>query len=332
MVSCSESYLGEDGMCAAETALRQDESVQDAIKLLFLGCAPEREAELRQLWETLNPLFQVAGEIHEGDRFIFDAGAYRYVRFNHRAVRAFWLGSFAAWEGYRAIADNIDSFNFDFSRMAGLIAAFEQVLISDQPDLEPLAEGVPEPGQLPDATKDAQGRAAAELAIFAVGWALLHEVKHLQHQQAGTGTDLHGVDEKLFHKEELSCDAFATNFLLERAADFSASSSSDLSKVRQKRELGIYFSFFILTLLAKDRWGATKTHPAIQDRIDAVCSLMRTTHSEVAEAIAHTAFAALRTLWENAPGVLFRGQERVNEQTDGSEGSRQFDREPDTIT
>lgn len=37
-----------------------------------------------------------------------DAGSYRYIRFNHHVVRSFWIGAFAAWEGYRTVAESKD--------------------------------------------------------------------------------------------------------------------------------------------------------------------------------------------------------------------------------
>lgn len=65
--------------------------------------------------------------------------------------------------------------------------------------------------------------------------------------------------------------------------------------------MAIYFALFALTLLAKDSWEASDTHPSVQDGIDAVCRLMVDGRDEQAEAIAHAAFANLRTLWLSAP-------------------------------
>src|SRR5271170_2121867 len=88
-----------------ENTYRDDNEVQIAVRDLFLGCAPERKPELDAIWQMLAPKFQLTGDIHEGERFILDAGCYRDVRFNHRVVRAFWLAAYIAWEGYRAIAE-----------------------------------------------------------------------------------------------------------------------------------------------------------------------------------------------------------------------------------
>jgi hypothetical protein len=47
---------------------------------------------------VLEPLFQLTHDTHDGERFMMKAGMDRYVRFNHRVVRAFWIAAFAAWE------------------------------------------------------------------------------------------------------------------------------------------------------------------------------------------------------------------------------------------
>lgn len=138
---------------------------------------------------------------------------------------------------------------------------------------------------------------------MAVGWALLHEGRHIKHQQEGTGADPHGTAPEPFHEEEFSCDEFATKFLLEKAGDYARDESVEVEKVQRKRQLAVYFAFFAITLLAKDNWAASLSHPAVQDRIDAVTALIGADRCELTEAIAHTSFAALRTLLPAAPGV-----------------------------
>ena len=88
--------------------IRQDDEVQEAIRNLFVGCVPERKTELENYWNNLSPVFQIVPDVHENERLILEAGAYRYVRFNRRVVRAFWIGAFTAWEGYRAVAESED--------------------------------------------------------------------------------------------------------------------------------------------------------------------------------------------------------------------------------
>jgi Zn-dependent peptidase ImmA (M78 family) len=155
-----------------------------------------------------------------------------------------------------------------------------------------------------DTSVDVQARAASELATFAVGWALLHELQHIRHQHERTSTDLFDPDSEPDHAEELSCDRFATQFLLEKADDYAESEQVAPERVRQKRELGVYFALFALTLLAKKNWGDTQTHPAVQKRIEAAIVIIGPAASEPARAVAHMAFAALRCFWPGAPGVF----------------------------
>lgn len=286
------------------SAVRQDEIVQQAIRKLFIGSVPERADELSSLWEDLDLVFQLLSDDHEDGRLIMDAGSYRYIRFNHRIVRSFWIGAFAAWEGYRAVAESKDFPAVDLTRFQELIAAFDAALQNDQSDEAPLPDGVPEPGTLPNKNEDPQGRAASELSIIAVAWALLHEVRHIRHQREATSASVHGDKQEARHREEFSCDEFATLFILEHARRYSDESGDDLVLVRRKREMAIYFALFALTLLAKDRWGVSDTHPSVQDRLDAVGGLMGNDRDELAEAIAHTAFATLRTLWPSAPMIV----------------------------
>jgi hypothetical protein len=281
--------------------IRNDDDVKNAVHNALLGSAPERKAELDKLWNMLEPRFELTDDTHEGERFVMEAGMYRYVRFNHRVVRAFWIAAFAAWEAYRAVAEAADLDAVNLSCLQELIKAFDLVLSSPVPELEPLPAGLPEPGHF---DQEPTLRAPGEIAVIAIAFPLLHEVRHLQHQQEGDAADLCEQDRTRRHEEELSCDAFATQFLLERLEDYARGENVSATSVRRKRELGIYFAFFAMTLTAQPNWGASASHPALQTRINAVRTLMGGKRDEVAEAIATMAFAALHTLMVGAPGMV----------------------------
>lgn len=284
-----------------DTPLRSDTAVQEAARQLFTGCAPERASDLADMWQELQPLFQLTDDISPDGRIIMDAGAYRHVRFNHRVLRAFWIAGYAAWEGYRLVAESPDLQQLDMSRFATLLAAFEQVVESDGPTAEPLPAGVAEPGLYPEGGGDRQDRAPAELATIGVAWALLHELRHIRHQREGTGAEAFTADREAMHREEFSCDQFATQFLLEQADAYAASEGVQVELVGRKRQLGIYTGLFAVALLAKNKWQATDSHPSIQQRLDAVRTIMEPTKSELAAGIAHAAFAVLGQRWPGAP-------------------------------
>lgn len=281
----------------------KDKLLEAVIQNMFFGIVPEQKNEISELLKDLQIVFKILPDEHKDGRIIMDAGLYRFVRFNHRVVRSFWIGAFAAWEGYRAIAESDDISAVDIDKFKEFVASFEATIENQNADEDPLPHGIPEPGFLPDKTDDPEGRAVAELAIISLGWAFLHEIRHIRHQKEGTGAGLFGKPE-CNRKEEFSCDEFATKFILEKVEKYSDDSGDDVSLVQRKRELAIYFALFSLTLLSKDNWEESDSHPAVQERINAVCEIMGHDCDETSKAIAYTAFTTLRTIWPSAPGVI----------------------------
>ncbi|HVN92915.1 MAG TPA: phage exclusion protein Lit family protein, partial [Terracidiphilus sp.] len=160
---------------------------------------------------------------------------------------------------------------------------------------------VPEPG-MPRDSQPVEQTAVADLAHFAVGWALLHEIRHLKHQQEGTAAPFDGERQKR-HEDELSCDKYATQFFLSQVGAFAQAEGVEERLVCMKRGIGIYFALFSLTLISKENtWKESDTHPA-ESRIRAVRRIMGHDgrNGVLAEAIGYAAFAALRFLWPDAP-------------------------------
>ncbi len=283
--------------------IRSDQAVQVAARVLFEGIAPERNGELKDLWQRYSPHFYILEDITREGPFIMDAGRYREVRFNHRAMRAFWVSAFAAWEGYRAIAEGVVASKIDLERFKSIVECVQDILRASDPEAVSLPENIPQPGSLPAAKQYPQMRAPAELAHFATGWALLHEVRHLIHQQEGTSAPP-SASRAENHAEELSCDAFAIRFLLDKIGAYAARDGVDPALVRQKRKIGMYFAFFAMAVISKDHWDASDSHPAMQTRMTAATQLMGGNGTDVPDAVAYMSFAALAMLWPNAPKVL----------------------------
>lgn len=280
--------------------MRIDETVQTAALNLFFGCAPERRAELEAMAEDLQLEFQLHDDNHEDGKFIFDAGAYRYVRFNPRSMRLFWLGAYIAWEGFSATPMQHGQ-PADLARFRALLDTFEQILAAEDPDAIAWPAGVPQPGAYPGAEADSEAQAAAELATIATGWGLLHETRHARHQQERTAEipDDHSPEEA--RAEETSCDAFASTFLTERIGDYAAQHHVAEDKVWQKRQLGIYMGLFTIALVGKDNWQTTATHPALADRLAAAKAVFAGHRSDGADNVAELAFQALGAVWPGAP-------------------------------
>lgn len=278
---------------------RSDAVVQEAVKNLFLGTAPERQTELAEFWDTLGLKFCL---LEDGDQITMEAGAYRYVHFNRRILVVIWVSAFAAWEAYSLATSLITEKGIKTSdRLHELLGIALEVRDTHDVDAVLLA-GLPMPGELPDPKVAPEQRTAAELAMFATGWAMLHEVRHLKHQQEGTSATRDAPPE-LCREEELSCDQFATDFLMRDFADYADAMNADPKKVHMKRSLGIYFAMFAMVVLGYPDWRASPSHPSIQRRIDAVRWRLSGGQLDPALLIAHLAFGALNTLWPHAPHI-----------------------------
>ncbi len=216
--------------------VRNDGEIQKAARALFEGITPERRAELSELWTRYEPRFSLRSDSGSDGLFVLEGGRYRDVWFNHRAMRAFWLASYVAWEGYARIHDLATTETGNFEHFNQMVDVLFEMLKADDPSGVKLPDGVPEPGIYPVVTDNPSARAAAELATFATGWAFLHEIRHLQHQQEGTGA-AHDAECIVKHEEELSCDEFATHFILERADEFARLHSVNADLVVQSRHL-----------------------------------------------------------------------------------------------
>jgi len=234
---------------------------------------------------------------------MLEAGAYVLIRFNHKILRLFWLAAYIAWEGYRVIHNwTLDPSDLNLARFNSMLDRFYEILESHDASLEKMPPDIPEPGQYP--TRDQpEILLPAELATVCAGWAMLHEMKHLKDQQDGGAASADAAP-SVFHSEELSCDEFATNFILARSEEFARGEKVSPLSVRTKRELGILFAVFAITLIAKDRWAASERHPAVQTRIDAILNSMNEAEGSVPVAIAYAAYVAFWKTMPNAPGVM----------------------------
>lgn len=274
--------------------------VREGMRNLFFGIAPERRDESQTLWDDLQVEFCLLSD--EGG-VTLAGGAYRYVHFNHRALRVMWVCAFAAWEGYAAVHSTLveDGNAVRHGRFRTLLQL--AIEIREAPDPEAVSlQGLPEPGHLPNPALAPEMRAAAELAMFAAGWAILHEVRHLRHQQEGTSCEQDAAPQEAW-KEEHSCDQFATEFLLQQVDAYCAGSGEPVDLVQRKRRLGIYFAGFALVVLSHPKWDATDTHPAVQDRLQALRRQLMPGQPDDAFCIAMLAFSALKAEWPAAPGI-----------------------------
>ena len=273
---------------------RSDAQIQDAVKALFLGLVPEKSDELERLWEHYQLQFCL---FTDENGVMLEGGAYRYVHFNHRVLRVIWVSAFAAWEAYSCAQSAFcDGELRSLDHLQRLLALALEIRDARDPETVPLG-GLPEPGSIPS---DPELRAPAELAMFAAGWAMLHEVRHLKHQQDFTATADGGPPE-LARGEELSCDQFAAEYLIAATAQYASANSVDQAKVRMKRALGVYFGMFALIVLAHPNWKVTESHPSVSDRLREMRSILSADGLDETICVATLALAGLKQVWPDAP-------------------------------
>lgn len=291
-------------MWTQQEEIRSDDEIQSVVKNQFIGIAPECRQELECLWEENNLCFSL---LADRDGVEMEGGLYRHVRFNHRALRLLWVASFAAWEAYRAYVDAVlDDAVPALSRLSEILECARSIRTSATPDKVPFPDGIPEPGVFPDGGKFPEWRAASELAVFISGWAMLHEVRHVLHQREGTSTT-DSDDGNMKRQEELSCDAYATTFILSRINKYASQFNENQDLVERKRKTGIVFAMFALTVMSEGRWNETSSHPSMQTRIDYALEMCGKEPEEV-RTIAVCAFGSLKMLWKDAPSVQMLGR------------------------
>lgn len=281
------------------------DALQAVITSAIEVIAPERAPELMRHWERYAPVVLMADDVEETGHVVMEAGLYKFIRFNHRTMRLFWLASFMLWEGYESLSRYAETGETDAARFNELHRCFEATLAAQNVDAVPWPAGVPSPGDLVEHVPGNPARVAGELAIFAVGWAFLHEVRHLIHQQEQTSAD--SEDGEACRAEELSCDLFATEFLLANLTEYAQSSGQNLQSLQMKRQTAIYGALFAIALIGRGAWGQTDSHPALQHRIDEVLATMeRLGFNIIAAAIGASAFSTLQLQFPEAPTPLLR--------------------------
>lgn len=278
-------------------------TLREVVHDMLLGVTPERTDELQRYWEEFGLQFQILEDDGPDGPVVLDAGGYVYIRFNHRIMRLFWLGSFAMWEGYSAFQHYATTQETNLARFREILDCFEATRVAADVDAVAWPAYLPLPGELVDHTPGDPARVGGELAIFGVGWAILHELQHLIHQQAGTSAVWDDVE--ACRREEHSCDAFATAFLLGRIAEQAAETGQSPTAISDKRQMGIYCAVFTMTLLSRENWGPGERHPALQERIDAIAAALEAHGtSKVAAIIAVAAFVSLKLAHPGAPDPI----------------------------
>ena len=227
-----------------------DPNELDAVKALLVGAAPEKRNEIEAAFEKYQPRFSIVGDqaSDQHGSWVMEAGNYVHVRFNHRALRTFWLGCYIVWDCYAEMARAVDEGRpFDSTQPEIKLRHLHDLQNSESSLTANWPADVPDPRYFNREEHTHEEVAPAELSMIAVAWALLHEIRHIQAQQEGWSSTLLESSKK--HEEEFECDRYGAEFLMDSVSVYVKESGEDEETVRLKRGLGIMFAVVVLGLL-----------------------------------------------------------------------------------
>jgi hypothetical protein len=238
-----------------------------AIHDLILEAAPERKKELGDLWEQFKPQFD-----HAADKpgFQIEGGAFGLIPFTERTMGQVWLLGFASWRAFEAYCPYTLLCNeivpAEMSNAPGqaeadealdaVLAKVEELRTIDDVTRFQWPAHVLEPTATP---KTVEERAVVDLLKIASAYVFLHEVRHVMFRDAGDAPENEA-------DEEIACDRFAREFLLDQIVEYSRSSGYDKDSVSNKRLAGLAFGALILLHITSD-WSGSKSHPSLALRL-----------------------------------------------------------------
>lgn len=247
------------------------------IDIVIEAAAPEKAKEWRALRQTYGVTFH---PITDRKGVTLRARG-RRVEFDNKTMTWLWLLGFAGWSAFRlhgphllwremtgaALDGQLRAIDPTFGDAEGILGAlryavhdFRELATFDEDSFWPA--GIPRPQADKDGF-DIEQQAAFDLLMVAIAYMLLHEVRHVMFNVTG--------DRPLEPEEELVCDAFASEFLLQGVDDYVAASGELIDDVLAKRQAGIALGGYALyELTPKGGRGGTENYPPIADRLDAL--------------------------------------------------------------
>ncbi|MGE0119576.1 MAG: phage exclusion protein Lit family protein [Dongiaceae bacterium] len=243
------------------------------VDLLLSGAVPERRTEISELWSRYSVDFRRAPD-QAGFRL---ENAFGHVIYNDRTMLQMYLASFLAWRALRAYSGVILVLGaagrlFDPVEVARLpnqapadLAVDNLAIVLQQLGNAWAVGDVPWPSEIPAPTlnrhRDVEDQAAQDIALLATAYTLLHEVRHvmLAHDGGSQGG----------WREEMDCDAFARDMMLNGISRFARENGVSIEKVWTKRSIGIALANAILVEITPPALWRGSSHPPIADRVRA---------------------------------------------------------------
>jgi len=246
---------------------------ENAVKIVICASAPEREAELSQMWEDHQPN---VNQTDDKKGFTLEAGSFGLVLFDHKTMCQVWLLGFAAQHSFNLylpylILSQTTGLSFSPAEtvteqeaidIKNKISALYRT-INELKDAESITgitwpSGIPKPDD--GKPSDVNGSMVFDLLCMASAYCFLHELRHVQLRNLGDNLDP--------IQEEHECDKYARNFLIEKIEDYAQQSGYDLTLLKNKRGMAIALaSILLLVVTPESHWQGSTSHPSVVSRI-----------------------------------------------------------------
>lgn len=250
-------------------------SANEEVKALFLGTMPERPGDVAKLIETVQ--YERASDrpaMHLEAAAFFGKGL---VVFTDRVFQQVWLIAYLAWRtmheqagfviaplldgkpyaSYRpGVSASEDKFMAHIDRLGLALVDLRSADAGTMPWPRDVPRLTPDLSEL----RDKEDRATYDLACFAGAFLLLHETCHAL--KRARVEPYGGVS------EELECDGFAIDQVLNKADAYAAQNGHTTADVVRKRAMGLFLGLIvILESTERGLWAPSQTHPPLQARV-----------------------------------------------------------------
>ncbi|MEY0595423.1 phage exclusion protein Lit family protein [Providencia manganoxydans] len=251
-----------------------DDKAKEAIKLAITGTVPERNDEIENIWDDYNINVHLSAD-KEG--FNMESG-YGTIIYDHKTKIFCWVMGMAVQEFYKNIIrelseHKISGKQFDIEQynqrklcgMSKYIDLMKVLLKTDNLDTVQWNYSIPYPylGK----PQDANGMMAFDLICMSEAFNNLHEIKHIIIKEDNVCIEAHA--------EELACDLYARNFMLDKISKYCIDTSYDFDLVKSKRLMAVALSCSLFYMASSVKsWIDTEGHPSALKRIENLFNAM----------------------------------------------------------
>jgi Peptidase U49 len=227
------------------------ESPEDILMMNMIGAAPEREDEIRSLWQQYHPSVVLS----DSGKFRLDANR-QTITIDVKTPDVFWLIGFSGWRAIETYVPSVMTAAMTNMPVAEvmrhdkdlpaverdykerLVAAYN-FLKAERATKAPWPPDIPRPSADRNALDDDQYKATFDLTTSAVAFTIFHEFYHVILDQ-----DRKRPKER--PEEELACDVWAREFVTVRLEAYARSKGLDYHQVMQRRAMTLSLAALIL--------------------------------------------------------------------------------------